>query len=53
MEDRALNELLKPDTRCNVFHITPQSLSERLEEIKLNDNLPKEVSRVIIRELHI
>jgi hypothetical protein len=44
MEDPILNELLKPDTRCKYFNITPQNLSEKLEEIKLNDNLPKEVS---------
>lgn len=44
MEDQTLNELKEPDSRCNAFHITPQRLSERLEEIKLNDNLPKEVS---------
>ena len=44
MEDQILNELIKPDSRCSAFHITPQRLSERLEEIKLNDNLPEEVS---------
>ncbi len=44
MEDKVLIELLKPDTRCSAFNITPQRLSERLEEIKLNDNLPGEIS---------
>lgn len=44
MEDQNLNELIKPDIRCNAFHITPHKLSERLEEIKLNDSLPEEVS---------
>jgi hypothetical protein len=43
MEDPIFNELLKPDTRCKYFNITPQTLSEKLEEIKLNENLPKEV----------
>ncbi len=44
MEDQTLNELIKPDTRCSAFHITPQRLTERLEEIKLNENLPEEIS---------
>jgi len=44
MEDQKLNELIKPDVRCSAFHITPQRLSERLEEIELSDTLPEEVS---------
>jgi len=44
MEDQVFNELISPDSRCNAFHIDPQGLSERLGEINLSVNLPKEVS---------
>jgi hypothetical protein len=47
MEDQVFNELIRADSRCSAFHIDPQGLSERLEEIKLSNNLPKEVSNQI------
>jgi len=46
-ENDILNELIKPDSRCSVFHITLKSLSEKLEKINLNDNIPKEISEQI------
>jgi len=47
MEDQILNELIKPDSRCSAFNITLQKLSERLKELKLNKNVPKEISNQI------
>lgn len=47
MDDKILNELIKPDTRCSAFHITLKSLSEELEGLNLNDNIPKEISEQI------
>ncbi|KPK42900.1 MAG: hypothetical protein AMJ78_00630 [Omnitrophica WOR_2 bacterium SM23_29] len=44
MKGQILSELIKPDTRNSAFHITPQRLYKRLEEIRLNDNVPEEIS---------
>lgn len=48
MEDQILNELIKADSRCSAFHITPQKVSKRLEKLKLNEKVPEEVLNQII-----